>query len=66
MIIPVKKIRVLASKNDAALLVTSIQQTGKMMLTHGFDNQIGSEEQHLLARMKNQSKPYKRIKKDAF
>lgn len=66
MIIPVKKIRVLASKNDAALLVTSIQQTGKMMLTHGFDNQIGSEEQHLLARIEKSIETLQAYQKRRF
>lgn len=66
MIIPVKKIRVMASKNDAALLVTSIQQTGKMMLTHGFDNQIGSEEQHLLARIEKSIETLQAYQKRRF
>lgn len=66
MIIPVKKIRVLASKNDAALLVTSIQQTSKMMLTHGFDNQIGSEEQHLLARIEKSIETLQAYQKRRF
>lgn len=66
MIIPVKKIRVMASKDDAALLVTSIQQTGKMMLTHGFDNQIGSEEQHLLARIEKSIETLQAYQKRRF
>jgi len=51
MIVPVKKIRVIASKDEKSNLVQIVQELGKIMLSNPVDTQITGEEQQTLRRI---------------
>lgn len=51
MIVPVKKIRVIASKDEKSNLVQIVQELGKIMLSNPVDTQITGEEQQTLKKI---------------
>lgn len=51
MIVPVKKIRVIASKDEKSNLVQIVQKLGKIMLSNPVDTQITGEEQQTLKKI---------------
>src|SRR5690554_1780744 len=51
MIVPVKKIRVIASRDEKSNLVQIVQELGKIMLSNPVDTQITGEEQQTLKKI---------------